>query len=128
MQYVRNGLRPAFALFVIAHGLAHTVLPISGWMQPEALGRDFVPLVLYGVAILGFILAGLGVLGVRPLTGATRPLMVVASAYSLVFLWRVGDGAFWLGAVVDGVLFVAGLTAAYNRLPAPHHQESRIRT
>ena len=53
MRHVRSGLRPAFALFVIAHGLAHTVLPMRGWVNPEMLGRDFMPVILYGVAILG---------------------------------------------------------------------------
>lgn len=119
MRHIKSGLRPAFALFVIAHGLSHTVLPMRGWMNPEMLHRDFVPVVLYGVAILGFAIAGIGALGVRPFTAAARPLMVVASAYSLVAFWRMGHGGLWWGAGVDVVLFVVGLTGVYNRLPAP---------
>ena len=58
-------------------------------------------------------------LGVRPFTAATRPLLVIASGYSLVALWVMGHGDLWWGAAVDVVLFVVGLTGAYNRLPAP---------
>ena len=118
MTFTKSALRPAFALLVIAHGLAHAVLPMRGWINPETLGQDFMPAILYGVAILGFAIAGIGVLGVRPFTAATRPLMVVASAYSLVALWRMGDGDLWWGAAVDVVLFLVGLTGAYHRLPA----------
>ncbi len=119
MTYVRSGLRPAFALFVIAHGLAHTVLPMRGWVNPEMLGRDFMPVVLYGVAILGFTIAGIGVLGVRPFTAAIRPLLVIASGYSLVALWVMGHGDLWWGAIVDVVLLLVGLTGACRYLPAP---------
>lgn len=119
MRLIRSGWRPAFALLVIAHGLAHTMLPMRGWMNPEMLHRGFVPVVLYGVAILGFVIAGIGVLGVRPFTAATRPLMVVASAYSLVAFWRMGHGDLWWGPALDVVLFVVGITGSYNRLPAP---------
>jgi hypothetical protein len=119
MGYIKSGLRPAFGLFVIAHGWAHAMLPMSAWMTPEALSTDFVPVILWGVAIVGFAVAGLGVLGAWPLAWATRPLMVVASGYSLVALWRMGDGGLWWAPTVDVVLFVVGLTGAYNRLPAP---------
>jgi hypothetical protein len=88
-------------------------------MNPEMLGRDFVPVILFGVVILGYAVAGLGVLGVRPFTAAARPLMVLASAYSLVALWRMGHSDLWWGAAVDVALFIVGLTGAYNHLPAP---------
>lgn len=70
MGHLKSGLRPAFALFVIAHGLAHAVLPMRGWMNPETLGRDFVPVILYGVAVLGYVIAGIGVLGVQAVFGS----------------------------------------------------------
>ena len=104
MRHLGSRLRPAFALFVIAHGLAHAVLPLRGWMNPVALGEDFVPVILYGVALLGFAIAGIGVLGVRPFAAAVRPVMVIASVYSLVALWRMGDSDLWWGAAVDVAL------------------------
>jgi hypothetical protein len=95
MSLVRPGLRPILALLVIAHGLAHAVLPLRGWMEPDMFQRDFMPLILYGTAVLGFTTAGIGLLGVTPFTHLVRPLLVVASAYSLVAFWLVGAGDLW---------------------------------
>ncbi len=127
MGFVKAHLRQAFALLVIAHGLAHTVLPMRGWMQPETLAKDFMPVILYGTAILGFCAAGIGLLGVRPFTAATRPLLVLASGYSLVALGLMGDGGLWWGATVDVALLLTGLTAAYEYLPAAHASRGRVR-
>lgn len=127
MRFVKKTLRPAFALFVIAHGLAHTVLPMRGWIDPAMLDRNFMPVLLLGTAILGFCTAGIGLLGVRPFTAATRPLLVLASGYSLVALWTMGAGDLWWGAAVDVVLLLTGLSAAYTRLPAAPDSHGRLR-
>ncbi len=60
MSTARAGLRPALGLLVIAHGLAHAVLPMRGWMDPARLASDFMPLMLYVMTVAGFTLAGLG--------------------------------------------------------------------
>lgn len=117
MSLARPGLRPLFALLVIAHGLAHAVLPLRGWMAPDMFQHDFMPLVLYGTAVLGFTVAGIGLLGVTPFTAVVRPFLVIASAYSLVAISRVG-GDLWLGAPVNVVLLLTGLTGAHRYLPA----------
>jgi hypothetical protein len=66
MRIIRTGLRPAIAVLVIAHALAHAVLPARGWMAPDKLAVDFMPFILYAVAVTGFTIAGLGVLDIRP--------------------------------------------------------------
>lgn len=119
MPVIRAGLRPAFAALVIAHGLAHSVLPLSGWMDPDRFGRDFMPLFLYGTAVLGFTTAGIGLLGVTPFTRVVRPLLVVASVYSLVAISRVGQGDLWWGVALDVMLLLTGLSGVYRYLPAP---------
>ncbi len=119
MRVIRAGLRPAFALFVIAHGLAHAVLPLRGWMDPQTLALNFMPLILYGVAVVGFTIAGLGILGARSCAAMTRPLLVLASAYSFVAIWTMGNRDLWWGASVDFVLMLTGLTGLYRRLPVP---------
>jgi hypothetical protein len=119
MPILRAGLRPAFAALVIAHGLAHSVLPLSGWMDPGQFGRDFMPLILYGTAVVGFTTAGIGLLGVTPFTHVVRPLLVVASAYSLVAISRAGQGDLWWGVALDVMLLVTGLSGIYRYLPAP---------
>jgi len=118
MGFAKAHLRQAFALLVIAHGLAHTVLPVRGWVQPETLANDFMPVILYGTAVLGFSAAGIGLLGVRPFTALTRPLLVLASGYSLLALGLMGHGDLWWGATIDVMLFLTGLTAAHKYLPA----------
>src|SRR5688572_1999303 len=56
MRSGAHWLRPALALVVIAHGLAHAVLPMRGSMDPG----NHVPVILYAVAVLGFTTAGVG--------------------------------------------------------------------
>jgi hypothetical protein len=112
-------LRPLAGLLVIAHAWAHTVLPLRGLVAPETLAENFMPLICYGIALLGFSAAGLGILGVWPLTLAYRQLLVVASAYSLVSLEILGHGSLWLGAVIDVLLLIVGLSGMLDRLPAP---------
>ena len=92
---------------------------MSGWI-PATLALDFMPLILFAVAVLGFITGGLGVIGLRPFSSMMRPAMVLASAYSLVLIWRFGQGDLWWGAAVDAALFLTGLTAAYRHLPDAH--------
>jgi hypothetical protein len=118
MRALHPWLRTAAALIVIAHGLAHSVLPLRGWMDPAMLGRNFMPLILYAVAVLGFTTAGIGLLGVRPFTAVVRPFLVLASAYSLVAISTFGVGGFAWGAGLDVVLLLTGLTGAYRYLPA----------
>ena len=118
MRVIRAGLRPAFGLFVIAHGLAHAVLPLRGWMDPQTLALDFMPLILYGVAVIGFAIAGLGIIGVRPCASVVRPLLVLASAYSLVAIWTMGSGDLWWGVVTDVTLLLTGLSGLDRHLPA----------
>ena len=127
MSTTRRWLRPAFASFVIAHGLSHSVLPLRGFMDPAMLDRDFFPVILFGTAILGFVAAGIGVFGVRPFTAVTRPSLVLASGYSLVALWRFGLGDLWWGAAIDVVLLLVGLTGAHRYLPAAGESRSRLR-
>ena len=117
MNIVRAGLRPALGLLVIAHGLAHAVLPMRGWMDPARLALDFSPFLLYVIVVAGFTLSGLGLLGVRRLEGVIRPALVLASGYSLVALWVMGAGDLWWGRALDVVLLLTGLTGAYRYLP-----------
>jgi len=118
MHIIRAGLRPALAIIVVAHGLAHAVLPLRGWMDPQSLALDFMPMILYSTAVIGFTVAGLGLLNIRPFATVTRPALVLASAYSLVAISLMGDGDLWWGASVDVALFLTGLTGLFRMLPA----------
>ena len=55
MSLLRAGARPVFALFVMAHALAHVLMPWQEFFQPANLASDTGPLILIGVAVLGFM-------------------------------------------------------------------------
>lgn len=112
MTLVSPGWRRALALLVAAQGGSHLVL-----LRPGFDGANFPPLILFDVAVLGFTIAGIGVAGLKPFTAAVRPLLVLASGYSLVLIIVNGAGrAPWV-PVLDGVLLLTGLTGWHGRLP-----------
>jgi uncharacterized protein YndB with AHSA1/START domain len=119
MRTLKTLLRPALGCLVVAHGLAHAVMPLRGWMDPARLALDFTPVLLYTIVVAGFTLAGLGLLGVRRLEGVVRPALVLASGYSLVSIWVMGAGGLWWGRSLDVVLLLTGLSGVYRSLPRP---------
>jgi hypothetical protein len=101
---------------------------MRGLMPPEVLnGGDAMPIILYAVATLGFVVAGLGLIGVRPFTSAIRPLLILASAYSLIALYRLGQGDLWMGATIDFLLLITGLTVVHRYLPQPSAADHHLR-
>jgi len=127
MRLLRNSIRPAFALFVIAHGLAHAVLPMRGLMDPVSLQLDLMPAILYGAAVVGFLVAGVGILSVRPFAAMARPVLVVATGWSLVAIYRLGDPGLWPGAAIDLALLLIAFTGLYQYLPEPHANEHGLK-
>lgn len=107
---------------VIAHGLSHAVLPMRGSLAP-ALAGDWMPIALFGVSTVGFVAAGLGLLGVRPLNLAISPLLVLASAWSFVAILVLGDSSLAIGAACDVALLLVGLWRAWGGWPShPSHR------
>lgn len=102
---------------VIAHGLSHAVLPMRGSLAPTLSSDNWMPVLLYGVSMVGFVGAGLGLLGLRPLDRAVSPLLVLASGWSLVAIFCLGDPSLWFGAACDVVLLPVGLWRAYGGWP-----------
>ena len=108
---------------VIAHGLSHAVLPMRGSLAHTLWSDDLMPVALYGVSMVGFVAAGLGLLGVRPLDRVISPLLVLASAWSLVAIFVLGDPRLWFGVVFDLALLPLGLWRAYAGWPShPSHR------
>ena len=118
MRFFTAVPRLALGLFIIAHGLAHAVLPLRGWIDPSTLNQNFMPFILYMVAVVGFTTAGLGILGLRPLTAIVQPALVLASAYSLIAIWSAGQSDLWWGVAVNPALLLVGATGADRYLPA----------
>ena len=108
---------------VIAHGLSHAALPMQGSLEPMVSSDNWMPVALYGVAMVGFVGAGLGLLGLQPLDRAISPLLVLSSGWSLVAIFCVGDARLWLGAAADVALLLVGLWRAYGGWPShPRHR------
>jgi hypothetical protein len=110
---------------VIAHGVSHAVLPLRGSIAPAMGIDDWTPVALYAVAMVGFVAAGLGLLGLRPLDSAISPLLVLASGLSLVAIVRFSDAALWFGGACDVLLLLVGLWRAYGGWPK-HPAHGRI--
>jgi hypothetical protein len=75
--------------------------------------------------MIGFVAAGLGILGLRPLDKAISPLLVLASGLSLVAIVRFADSTLWFGAACDVALLLIGLWRAYGGWPA-HPSHGRV--
>jgi hypothetical protein len=111
---------------VIAHGVSHAVLPWRGSLTPGLMTEDWVPVGLYGVAMVAFAAAGLGLLGLRPFNRTISPLLVLAAGLSLVAIVRFADPTLWFGAVCDVVLLILGLWRAHGGWPK-HPRRGRAR-
>jgi hypothetical protein len=119
---MRLGLVRVLGWLVIAHGLSHAVLPLRGSLGPSLAIDDWVPAGLYAIGMVGFVAAGLGLLGLKPLDRAISPLLVLASGLSLVALVRFADPTLWFGAACDVALLLLGLWRAYGGWPEhPSH-------
>jgi hypothetical protein len=112
----------ALGWLVVAHGLSHAVLPLRGSIASAVLINDWIPVGLYAIGMVGFVAAGLGILGYKPLDRAISPVLVIASGLSLVAIVRFADPALWFGGAVDALLLGVGLWRAYAGWPThPSH-------
>ena len=101
---------------VVVHALAHSVLPLRGWMDPTDIHLSIIPRVLYSVAVAGLTIAGLGLLRVPGFSTLTQPALVLGSAYSMILLGSSGAPS-WPAVIIDVVLLITGLSRAYRHLP-----------
>jgi hypothetical protein len=96
--------RMALGIALVLHGLANAVFPLRG-LGALSPGEWSLPMaILVAVAIVGFVAAGLGVLGVRPLTRVVLETVFAAGAASLVAHALLGDGDLWTGVVLTVTL------------------------
>jgi hypothetical protein len=93
-------------------------------MAPAYMIDDWIPVFLYMIGMIGFVVAGLGMLGLRPLDAVISPILVVSSGLSLVAISRLGDPTLWVGGLLDVPLFFVGLWRAYAGWPT-HPQHGR---
>ena len=125
-----------FALFLIAHGLVHAILaatPIPNdpepkpgafftatsrsWLLPQlGLGGSaiqWIGIILVILSTVGFVLAGLGVLGVPGLSTIWRTVTVISSCLSLLLLILFWHPWLMVGVLIDCALLIALLWAKW---------------
>ena len=99
----------ALGWLAIAHGLALAVLPLRGLSADTVPVGNWMPVVLYVVGMLGYVAAGLALVGLVPLRRFASPLLVLASVYSLVGMTILGVGSVALGAALSLAFLAVGL-------------------
>jgi hypothetical protein len=120
--------RIALGIALVLHGLGNAVLPLRGvdHLAPGQWSAGMI--LLYEVAILGFIAAGLGVLGIRILRGVAGGVAMVSGAASLMAWFALGQRDLWLGMMLSAllpcltVLWVRRSRAASSPLVHPRWQ------
>jgi hypothetical protein len=110
-------------VLIVVHALAHSVLPLRGWMDPADPRLSIIPRVLYSVAVVALTIAGLGLLRVPGFRKMTQPALVLGAAYSLVLLGSSGN-PLWPAVLVDIVLLIVGVSRAYQHLPRTEARRS----
>jgi hypothetical protein len=100
--------RALIGLLFIVHGLAHSAAGV--WATSFASPWLVTPLWL--VAEVGFIAAGLGILGVPVLRPVWERIGIAAAGASIALLTVFGSKALLLGLLVDATVLVVGLAFA----------------
>ena len=97
--------------FFVLHGLAHAAVGI--WAAET--GRWWLVASLWELAMVGFIVGGLGALGVAGLRDLWRALTLVAASASILLFLSAPNSAFLLGVGID----VTALSLVAYSQPAP---------
>lgn len=107
--------------FLVVHGFGHAVAAM--WAIES--GRVLFVRSLWELAMVGFLAAGFGALGVAGVRDFWRPITVLASVSSILSLVIAPNKVFVAGLVVD---FTAIALVAYSRSPReearPHESPS----
>lgn len=97
-----------FGVFLVFHGLAHAGIGI--WAGET--GRWWLPISVWELAMVGFLAAGFGAIGVSGLRDFWRPLTIIGAASSLLLLILIPGFILVLGLTAD---FIALSMVAYSR-------------
>jgi hypothetical protein len=115
---------PLLGCLLLLHGLGNAVLPLRG-VDVTAPGTWALWVsALYVVAILGFVAAGLGILGVRPLSIAVLPAVWAASLAALGAHLRAHDADLWPGVALSLALPMLATAYALSTEPVARVQGS----
>jgi hypothetical protein len=100
----RSAAATLLGAVLVLHGLANAVLPLRG-IDAAGPGRWIPAIVILCVlAIVGFVAAGLGVAGVRPLDRVSIPAVWVAALSALATHLRAASPDLWIGVTLSTLL------------------------
>ena len=116
----------ALGWLAMAHGLALSVLPLRGLSADTVPLGNWMPVVLYVVGMLGYVAAGLALVGLVPLRRFASPMLVLASVYSLVGMTILGVGTVRAGAALSLAFLVIGLWRAAAGWPDATDRHGRV--
>jgi hypothetical protein len=126
---VGKSLYIAAGVLLIVHGIAHAVLAYRGSDLVSVLGLR----VLFGgacsIAVVGFVLAGIGLAGARPYERPWRGralamLAVIASVLAFVLAWVP---ELWPGLLLDGAIAIALASSSESASNATRRDRSVLR-
>ena len=117
MDLRQRAIGIVLGLGLLLHGLGHAVLPMRA---PDVVAPGVItPATLSVLAMIGFVAAGLGLLGVRPLSRATIAMALAAGVAGLAAQFGQFDGRLWPGVILSGILpILATLYVAVQPVPA----------
>ena len=101
-----------FGVFLLFHGLAHAGIGL--WAGET--GRWWLPISLWELAMVGFLAAGFGAIGVSGLKDFWRPLTIIGAVSSLLLLILTSAVVLVVGLTVD---FIALSMVAYSHSATP---------
>jgi hypothetical protein len=118
-------MRRLLGTLLVFHGLAHAGAGV--WVTPAA--PIWLVTLLWWVAMLGFVAAGLGLIGLPRLDHHWRALAVVAASASLALLALYPHPVLVLGVAVDGAILLESIPFVHRiltrQLNIPLHPPQR---
>jgi hypothetical protein len=96
----------ALGIVLVLHGLGHAVIPLRGGGTGPDPVINTLTFLLYATALLGFVGAGIGLLGAHPFRRGVVPLASIAALASLIVLCFKPASDLWPGAILSGAIGV----------------------
>ena len=101
-------MRRLLGSLLVLHGIAHAAAGI--WATP--VGPTWFVTLLWFVAMVGFVAAGAGLIGVRKLDDLWLPIAVAAAVASILLIARYPTPATLVGSAIDGALLIGAIPMA----------------
>lgn len=118
-------MRRLLGSVLVLHGLAHAAAGI--WATP--LGPTWFVTLLWWTAMVGFVAAGAGLIGVRKLDELWLPIATTAAVASILLIARYPTPATLAGSAIDGAVLIGAIPMAreiiFRSIGIPFHPPRR---